>query len=293
MSGKRKKTVGVVALFVLLAVLAVPSLAQAGGWGVTTLDTLPHGLVAGEPYVLGMTVLQHGKTAWEAESLSIRARMVTGGETLMFSATPQGKAGHYQAELLFPAPGQWEWSVSTGLFPEAQVMPVLDVAQAGSATGGAVAGSSSLRGPALGALILLALGGGALLLARKRMRRASFGVGLGVIILGAGLVVAFMINSNAVNAQIAPTAGAQSGGAQLFLAKGCVVCHVNTRAIAASDQLSIDVGPNLSAYRNDADFLRRVLADPQAVDANRTMPNLHLEQAEIEALVAFLNEDGE
>ncbi len=71
-------------------------------------------------------------------------------------------------------------------------------------------------------------------------------------------------------------------GARLFVAKGCVTCHVQ-----------IAVGPDLSGKRFDPEFLRRFLADPSTLPpsagATFGMPNLSLKAAEIAALVAYLN----
>jgi cytochrome c2 len=68
-------------------------------------------------------------------------------------------------------------------------------------------------------------------------------------------------------------------GQRLFVAKGCVTCHVD-----------IDVGPKLAGRRFDADYLSRFLADPQAIrGASVRMPNLGLRPQEISSLVAFVN----
>jgi len=78
-------------------------------------------------------------------------------------------------------------------------------------------------------------------------------------------------------------------GWALFRNKGCVTCHVNTRVEGHTGVLG-SVGPNLTGYTNDPDFLRRWLANPPAVRPGTRMPNLRLSEAEIEDLVAFLNE---
>ena len=71
-------------------------------------------------------------------------------------------------------------------------------------------------------------------------------------------------------------------GRRLFVAKGCVTCHVQNR-----------VGPDLTGTRYDAGYLRRFLADPSSVvsvpQGSFQMPNLGLRQPEITALVAFIN----
>ena len=71
-------------------------------------------------------------------------------------------------------------------------------------------------------------------------------------------------------------------GRRLFVAKGCVTCHVQ-----------IAVGPDLTGKRYDAAYLKQFLADPSRVASARRgtfpMPNLGLKQPEITALVAFIN----
>lgn len=86
-------------------------------------------------------------------------------------------------------------------------------------------------------------------------------------------------------------------GEALFLAKGCATCHQHA---AVSTSYRTSIGPDLTRYTNSPDFLRRWLADPQAVrpqtapafGPSGTMPNLHLSPDEIEALIVFINSGG-
>ena len=84
-----------------------------------------------------------------------------------------------------------------------------------------------------------------------------------------------------------PTLSLVEHGQILFRNKGCVTCHEHSRAGGETGLLA--VGPNLSAYRNDPEFLRAWLADPKAIKPETPMPNLKLSTEEIEALIAFLN----
>lgn len=76
-------------------------------------------------------------------------------------------------------------------------------------------------------------------------------------------------------------------GRALFANKGCGTCHTNQRAPGHE---SLNVGPDLTLYRNDAAFLQRWLTDPASVRPGTQMPRLGLSDQEIEDLVAFLNE---
>ena len=77
-------------------------------------------------------------------------------------------------------------------------------------------------------------------------------------------------------------------GQALFVAKGCVGCHVHARAERAS---TYPAGPDLSARTYPAEFLTKLLADPSAARPGGfvRMPDLELHPAEISALVAFIN----
>ena len=80
-------------------------------------------------------------------------------------------------------------------------------------------------------------------------------------------------------------------GRHLFVAKGCVGCHMRNEAEVGQGE---SFGPTLTGKRYPADFLGRFLADP-AANATHSgtfrMPNLGLKQAEIASLVAFLNSE--
>ena len=90
----------------------------------------------------------------------------------------------------------------------------------------------------------------------------------------------------------APTATTPTSvehGRLLFRNKGCATCHINERITGEQSQLG-PIGPNLTDYTNDPEFLRRWLTDPPAIKPGTVMPNLRLTETEIEDLIAFLNE---
>jgi mono/diheme cytochrome c family protein len=78
-------------------------------------------------------------------------------------------------------------------------------------------------------------------------------------------------------------------GAQLFVAKGCIGCHVNGNV----DRRTVNkIGPELTERRYPPAYLTKLLADPASVQGVRQgprMPNLGLREPEIRALVAFIN----
>lgn len=75
-------------------------------------------------------------------------------------------------------------------------------------------------------------------------------------------------------------------GKALFMAKSCATCHIHAAANVGSH--FSEVGPNLTYYRADPEFLQRWLRNPQSIRPNTRMPNLNLRPDEIDALIAFL-----
>lgn len=82
-------------------------------------------------------------------------------------------------------------------------------------------------------------------------------------------------------------------GKHLFVAKGCVTCHVHPET---PEWQSINVGPNLAGRRYVPEVLAAFLDDPEksplsnaATPGSVRMPKLSLDRREISALVAFVN----
>ncbi len=84
----------------------------------------------------------------------------------------------------------------------------------------------------------------------------------------------------------APALAVADRGRRLFVAKGCVTCHLH-RDVSGSGVVA--VGPELTSRRLAPEYLQRFLADPSMIGSANRMPNLNLKQAEIAALIAFLN----
>jgi mono/diheme cytochrome c family protein len=188
-----------------------------------------------------------------------------------------------------------------------QPMPALLVesgAPAATSPGSRVspAGSAARFGlpQVLGISALAAFGVGMVLVVRGRKQRLSLLPGIGLLVLCAGLAFASFSATQAQARAASPAAGvpltaedrltaSAATGRDLFLAKGCVVCHVNDRAIKGSENYSVSSGPNLSAYRNDPAYLHQWLKDPRSLKPATEMPNLELKAVEIDALVEFIN----
>jgi hypothetical protein len=98
----------------VLLPLAAPHAVDAGGWAVTTLDTMA-APAPGEPVDVGFTIRQHGVRPVAVDDVRIMVTDSSGG-TEAFAARPEGTTGHYVAAVTFPSAGSYRWSVVQGWF---------------------------------------------------------------------------------------------------------------------------------------------------------------------------------
>ena len=275
----------VTAIMMLLMIVAV----SAGGWAVITLDDLPGQVVVGEPFTIGFMVRQHGKTPMSSLTPSITVRNSGTGNSLLVKAAPEGETGHYSATLTLPEAGEWQWSISA--FTMAQAMPALHVTPTpGSGPADPLRAVSPMLVGGIAGVVALA---GALMVLRQRQNRWA------VALLAAALIFAgsgWALAADIQNGLSQPPASESfhnyrsqaDYGQALFIAKGCLTCH-NHQDTNRNASMQVGIGPDLSDFQAEAAFLRRWLADPSAIKPDTAMPNLGLAEAEIEALVAFLN----
>jgi len=279
----------------LSLVFAIPVF--AGGWAVITLDELPSNIVAGEPLTIGFTVLQHGRTPMTDLEPTVTAGLSL-DEMLVVYAEPEGKPGHYVATLTFPKDGEWEWSIQA--FSMDQPMPVLTVAAPGPVSASQPLKTEPATTSISPLLILrtLALGIGLIGLVvafRRRSRLAAaltafcLVAGFALFIAGAGTASGLEAQSKSSNGLTEASPDQVELGRQLFIAKGCVTCHINSKAASSSEYWTIPVGTNLSNFSASPEVLFVRLKDPSAAKSDTQMPNLDLTRVEIEALIAFIN----
>jgi hypothetical protein len=145
----------------LLAVgllLVVAPAAHAGGWATVGLSSTPAGASPGAPWVVDITVLQHGVTP--LEDITPAVTIASGDATKTFTAKPTGKPGVYRASVVFPTAGRWEYQIDDGFVSERpHLYPAVQIG--GAAPANANTTTSDDGGPSL----ILLLGGIALLLA--------------------------------------------------------------------------------------------------------------------------------
>ena len=281
------------------ALLLIGGTSFAGGWAVITLDELPSGLVAGEPIMIGFTVLQHGRTPMPGLDPTITATL-SNDEKLTFFAEPEGEPGHYAATLTFPKDGNWEWSIQA--FTMDLKMPALSVAAAGNASVNQPVARSESQFATVSPLLIVrvlafAIGLVSLVVAfrsKSRMAVALTGfcllVGITSFMMEPAVPVVEAQSKSASEVMVDASIPQVELGRQLFIVKGCITCHVNSKATRDSEYWTIEMGaPNLSNFSASPEILFLRLKDPAAAKSDAKMPNLGLKKTEIEALIAFIN----
>ena len=271
----------------------------AGGWAVITLDELTSGVVAGEPFTIGFTVLQHGRTPMTDLEPTVTAQLAN-GEKLTFFATPEGKPGYYTATLTLPESGDWEWSIQA--FTMDQKMPMLNIATSSNATLTQPVVKNEPATLSMSPLLVvgifaLATGFAGLVVAVRHKSRFTLGLTVVCLLIGVASLIAESASPVEVEAQASSDSLNVASisqvelGQQLFVAKGCITCHANTRVPDYQDYWTIEYenATNLSNFSAHPDVLRMRLKDPTSVKSDTKMPNLDLTEVEIEALVAFIN----
>lgn len=287
-------------LAALLLVLFPTSLAQAGGWFVVTLDALPASPVAGETMTIGFMVRGHGTHPGYWDGLSVVARNPTTGKIMSVAPRQQGPIGHYSADIAFPDPGSWEWGIDIDQIPWVRWAP-LTVLPAPITTPAVESSSLAAFTPSSWLPLLLAVAATGLFLAALQVgRRRALGpvLGLAAAVAALALIMTLMTTPQAVATASAIPAESEAGdaiaeGRALFLAKGCVTCHIHAEASPNGFE-STSIGPTLTNYTVPAGspFLRQWLANPASLRPETRMPDLDLSEREIESLIAFLGSEA-
>jgi hypothetical protein len=243
---------------------------SAGGWAVVSLDSLPGEVRAGTPLQIGFTVRQHGhKLIGDVSPVLIAHNSETGTE-IQVEARQEGGFGHFVAEITFPEAGSWSWEITPRPFPTINKFVPLTVLPPAPA------------GPMVG-----------------RVQAVSWVGLIGLLGLGAYFTEsAPQAGAITTTGQIAEQSpGDTSDQARsLFIGKGCLACHYHPDIspaeypMAAWHNMSDPwTGVDFTSYQASPAYLREWLRDPQSIRPNTVMPNLGLDEAEIEALINFVN----
>jgi hypothetical protein len=97
-----------------VAALAAAGVAQAGCMATVGLVP-PKGLAAGEPWVVNLRVLQHGRTPMPDAKPVVRITRA-GARTISVPARRTARVGTYRARVVFPEAGRYALAVYDG-FP--------------------------------------------------------------------------------------------------------------------------------------------------------------------------------
>lgn len=109
-------------LVVATSTLVLAGTALAGGWATVKLSSTPKGLSAGEPWVVDITVLQHGQTPIDGLKPTVTIRKIARSTTAVsklgaprtFTARQTAATGVYRVRVVFPTAGTWRYEVYDG-----------------------------------------------------------------------------------------------------------------------------------------------------------------------------------
>jgi hypothetical protein len=160
-------------LLALLILAGAPASALGGGFATVGLSSTPDGTAPGDPWIVDLTILQHGRSETPLDglrpTLTVRGPR---GERRTFGASPAGRAGVYRARVIFPSAGTWRYEVNDDFPSVVHTYPPVVVgagsANAAPAVTRAEPGGGPNVGLALAAAALAGLGAG---LAARLARR--------------------------------------------------------------------------------------------------------------------------
>jgi hypothetical protein len=149
----RGRAAMVTATAAVLAALALPGAAGAGGFATVGLSPLPDGTAPGTTWHVTLTILQHGRTPLPGLSPEVRIRSADGRTARTFAARPARRAGVYTADVVFPTAGQWRYAIADGfsqthtfapaaIGTTASAAPPAPVRQGGANLGAAIAAAA-------------------------------------------------------------------------------------------------------------------------------------------------------
>lgn len=170
-------------LTLVITFVAVPA-ALAGGWASVTVDEPPGEIRAGEPWIVGLTVWQHGVTPVHnlGEGMPVEPTFVATskatGQRVEAIARPDKEIGRFTLEVTLPSEGEWEWVIYPAPLAGDEtrrsltVLPPLPAGGTGNLLDAALSGAPLL--PVIGlTMLVLALGAVPWIVARRGPRTAS------------------------------------------------------------------------------------------------------------------------
>jgi MYXO-CTERM domain-containing protein len=95
-----------------LLFLALTATAFGGGWATVGMSSTPDGVQPGKPWVVEMTILQHGRTP--LQGLNPALTISSGDARQTFHAKETREPGVYRVSVTFPSSGLWNYEVNDG-----------------------------------------------------------------------------------------------------------------------------------------------------------------------------------
>lgn len=165
----------IAALVAVAGLLGLPAAAAAGGWATVSLSSTPDGLRPGQPWVVEMEILQHGRTPLDGVEPSIVLTNGATGKTEYVAAKPTGRPGTYEARAEFPEAGRWTYAIDDG-FSRVHDYPAVTIG-GGAASAPAAAGADDgfPWGVLLGSLLAGLAAAGVVTALRRRRDRPPLG----------------------------------------------------------------------------------------------------------------------
>ena len=277
-------------LAVILGGLTIEPVRAGGCCLILSVDELPQYIVAGESVTISYTarlVTGQGQVSYPAQETITAVHAETKAQLVVEAVPVDDEPGRYQATLLFPEDGQWQWQLGNRPMPPLMVQAAPGAAEPATGNRSPLA---PLAGPAtvVGVIGLLAAAVSLFLWLRQRTPYRLAFLLLSAVVAMSGF--ALQVAPGAVLAEretAVPAIAPEEMGEALFVAKGCVTCHQHDGITIT--QSAAQIGPDLTYYQGNPDFLRQWLSDPKAIRPQTFMPNLDLSDAAIETLAAFLS----
>lgn len=159
--------------------LAIAPAAVAGGWATVELSSTPDAVKPGEPWIVELTILQHGRTPLEDVVPRVAVTPGEAGAADEVLAKPTDRPGVYRAQVEVPDSGTFSYTVDDGFTQVHTYPPVrVEAPTASQAAAASVDTSEGVPWLGLGGALGAGLTAAGLTVVLQRRRRGT-GEGLG------------------------------------------------------------------------------------------------------------------
>lgn len=152
--------------------MIAPTSAMAGGFATVGLSSTPDGARPGEPWVVELAILQHGRS--DAPLIGVNPAVIVskgdGSSLRRFDAAPTERPGVYRASVVFASAGTWRYRVNDGFAGAIHTYPPVEIGSGSPSAVVPVSGSDGGPNVWLALLAAVVAGLGASLAARLLRR---------------------------------------------------------------------------------------------------------------------------